>query len=243
MGKCADLMFPGGLAFFAIRHWAHYTGVHHQPPNNPILIPARESDRLLRPCVADFSLQWLHNTIKARDRHWYNLLLTQLKRLAVAMCKLSAQRLALLCDEKTSKLIVVALFLLPHTPPRSALFCIEKSIHGGKFCYSCQLATHFGSLELPTNCLELAMIVAHIVKTSVYRALSLVTDLGFNIDAASTYLEHLTPTMLLPTCFKPVPVVVPPRVWHLLRKCILEFLRQKVLLSIHVKRISYRFSQ
>ena len=32
MGKCADLIFPGGLAFFTIRHWVYYTGVHHRPP-------------------------------------------------------------------------------------------------------------------------------------------------------------------------------------------------------------------
>jgi hypothetical protein len=96
MVKCADLMFPGGLAFFTIRHWAHYTSVHHQPPDLPILIPAGESDGLLRPCVVDFSLQWLHDTFKTGDSHWYATRLMRLKRLAVAVCKLSAQRLALL---------------------------------------------------------------------------------------------------------------------------------------------------
>ena len=55
MEKCSDLVFPGGLAFFTIRHGAHYTGVHHQPPHHPILIPASENDGV-RPCVADFFL-------------------------------------------------------------------------------------------------------------------------------------------------------------------------------------------
>ena len=97
----------------------------------------------LRPCVADFSLQWLYDTIKAGDSHWYSLRLKQLERLAVAVCKLSAQRLALVCDEQTSKLSVVASVLLPPTSLCSALFCVESSIHGCKLCYSCQLAANF----------------------------------------------------------------------------------------------------
>ena len=46
------------------------------------------------------------------------------------------------------------------------------------------------------NCLELAMDVAHNVKTPVYRALSLVADLGFNVDAAVAYLQRLVPTVI-----------------------------------------------
>ena len=87
------------------------------------------------------------------------------------------------------------------------------------------------------------MSVAHSVKTPVYRALSLVADLGFNVDAAVDYLQLLTPAVSLPVSFKPMTVAIPPRAWHLLRKCILEFLRQKNLLSAHVKGIVFRFSQ
>ena len=129
-------MFPGGLAFFTIRYWVHYTGVHRQPPLHPILIPAGEYDGLC-PCVVDLSLRWLHDTIKARDGHWDNLCLKQLERLAVAVCKLSAQHLALVCDKQTSKLSAVACVLLPPTSPCSALFCVENSIRGCKLCYSC----------------------------------------------------------------------------------------------------------
>ena len=87
------------------------------------------------------------------------------------------------------------------------------------------------------------MVVAHSVKTPVYRALSLVADLGFNVDTAVDYLQLLTPSVSLPVCFKRMTVVIPPRAWHVLRKCILEFLRQTFLFSAHVKGTVFRFSQ
>ena len=87
------------------------------------------------------------------------------------------------------------------------------------------------------------MGVAYSVKTPVYRALSLVADLGFNVGAAVTYLQLLVPAVSLPFCFKPMAVVIPPRAWHLLRKCILEFLRQPNMFLTNVKRIGFWFSQ
>ena len=93
------------------------------------------------------------------------------------------------------------------------------------------------------NCLVLAMGVAYSVKNPVYRAVSLVADLGFNVDTAIGYLQLLMPSVTLPVYFKPMIVVISPRAWHLLRKCTLEFLRQTNLFSAHVKGIAFRFSQ